>query len=271
MRRFVTLVSAYCLLGLANVGSPARAADLGVDLELVLAVDVSRSMDFDEQRLQREGYVAAFRHPDVIQAITSGGFGRIAVMYLEWARPGFAVVGVRWTLIANQKDADDFAAKLAAASRSSESGTSISSGLLVAAGMFARNSFEGARQTIDVSGDGPNNAGYPVDQTRDLLINRGLTINGLPIMLKPPLPFDGYDIPNLDAYYKDCVIGGPGAFVVSVVDAHQFEAAIRRKLVMEIAGRAPLLIEVAASAATRPHADCQIGEKARRRQFFPDR
>ena len=245
---------------------PAWADDIRVDLELVLAVDVSQSMDADEQRTQREGYVDAFRHPEVIQAINSGEFGRIAVAYLEWARPGFKTIAVPWTLIGDRGDAEDFAAKLSAAPPSSGTGTSISSALLVASGMFTGNGFAGVRQAIDVSGDGPNNLGYPVAQTRDLLVNHGLTINGLPIMMK--FTNDGYDIPNLDAYYQDCVIGGPGAFMVRVVKPDQFEATIRRKLILEISGLQPRLM--AAALKKLEPVDCLVGEKAQHRLFFPD-
>ena len=266
MRRLIALASACCMMVVAGL-APASASDIRVDLELVLAVDVSQSMDADEQRTQREGYIDAFRHPQVIRAINSGEFGQIAVAYLEWARPGFKALAVPWTLIGNRLDAEDFARKLAAAPLSSGPGTSISSALLVASGMFTGNGFSGARQAIDISGDGPNNSGYPVSQTRDLLVNHGLTINGLPIMMK--FTNDGNDIPNLDAYYQECVIGGPGAFIVRVVDTSQFESAIRRKLIMEISALQPWLIP---AALTRPESsiDCLVGEKAQHRSFFPD-
>src|SRR5260221_6426264 len=136
MRRFISLMSSCCLIGIAV---PAPAADIRVDLELVLAVDVSQSMDAEEQRTQREGYIEAFRHPQVMQAIASGEFGQIAVAYLEWARPGFKTVAVPWMVIGNPRDAEEFAKKLSAAPPSSATGTSISSALLVASGMFTGN------------------------------------------------------------------------------------------------------------------------------------
>jgi Protein of unknown function (DUF1194) len=266
------LLSVWCLAGLA-AATPAFASDVPVDLQLVLAVDVSPSMDVDEQRIQRAGYVAAFRDPTVIQAITSGPLSRVAVAYLEWARPGFSVVAVPWSLIANTADADAFAARLAAAPRVSEIGTSISTGLLIASGLFASSGFTSPRREIDVSGDGPNNAGFPVNQTRDMLVRNGFVINGLPIMIKL-VPADG-DIPDLDAYYQDCVIGGPGSFVIRVQDASQFEEAIRRKLVQEISGLTPAVIP-AAFVTTEPltvrqPVDCQIGEKIRLRSLLKDR
>ena len=265
--------SAYCLAGLALTASPAFCGDVPVDLQLVLAVDVSPSMDVDEQRIQRAGYVAGFRHPAVVEAITSGLLGRVAVAYMEWARPGFSVVAVPWTLIASKADADGFADRLAAAPPASEIGTSISSGLLVASGLFLDSGFTSARREIDVSGDGPNNAGFPVNQTRDLLVRNGFVINGLPIMVRLN-PEDG-DIPNLDSYYEDCVIGGPGAFVIRVEDVGQFEAAIRRKLVLEISGLQPRLMPAAFATATpiavREPVDCQIGEKIRLRTLLRNR
>ena len=263
MDRFVTLMAAVCL---ASCALPARAADTEVDLELVLAVDVSRSMDADEQRLQRDGYIAAFHHPEVIQAIQSGALGRIAVTYFEWAGPGFQTMIAPWTVIANAADADAFAGHLAAGPISRETGTSISSGLYFAVGRFANNGFTSERRAVDVSGDGPNNAGRPVDQTRDWVVERGITINGLPIVLRPSFVPSAFGIPNLDVYYQDCVIGGPGAFMIAVTDPDNFETAIRRKLVTEIAGLPARVIQ-AADTVTAPRVDCQVGEKNRGAYF----
>jgi hypothetical protein len=260
MRRFVTVAATFWLI---SHTLPAVAADVEVDLELVLAVDVSRSMDFDEQQLQRNGYIEAFQHPEVIQAIQSGSLGRIAVTYFEWAGPGFQRPVAPWALIANAKDADDFALNLGEAPISREIGTSISSGLFFAVGRFNDNGFTSYRRAIDVSGDGPNNDGRPVELARDFVVSRGITINGLPIMLKPNLRYTPYGIPNLDIYYEDCVIGGPGAFMIAVRDPADFEAAIRRKLVMEIAGL-PARVMPAAEIVRPPRIDCMIGEKTRR-------
>jgi hypothetical protein len=248
---------------------PASAADVEVDLELVLAVDVSRSMDVDEQRLQRDGYVAAFRHPEVIQAIQSGAIGRIAVTYFEWAGPGFQTMIAPWTVISNAREAAAFADKLQAGSISNQMGTSISSGLFYATGRFADNGFTSFRQTIDVSGDGPNNSGRPVEATRDWVVNRGITINGLPILIHPSYTSGPFGVPDLDAYYKDCVIGGPGAFMIAVTSTANFETAIRRKLVTEIAGLPPRVFR-AADTLTLPgqKTDCMIGEKTRPNMLF---
>jgi hypothetical protein len=260
MGRFVPLVF-FCLL--CGHVSQAAAADTEVDLELVLAVDVSRSMDPGELRLQRDGYVAAFRHPEVIQAIQSGATGRIAVTYLEWAGSAFQTEIVPWTSIGNAAEANAFADKLDGAPISRETGTSISGGLNYAAGRFAGSGYTSYRQTIDVSGDGPNNAGSPVVPARDAIVKRGITINGLPIVVRPSLTTSAFGIPNLDKYYEDCVIGGPGAFMIAVTDMTNFETAVRRKLVTEIAGMPARVIPAAEVVQAAPKMDCLVGEKTR--------
>lgn len=236
------------------------AVDTQVDLELVLAVDVSRSMDMDEQALQRDGYVAAFRHKDVIDAIASGPSGRIAVSYVEWAGPAFQTTLVPWTIIDGPAAAHAFADRLASAPMSREHGTSISNGLIYVGPSFEGNGFAGDRRVIDVSGDGPNNMGVPVVVARDPLIQSGVTINGLPIMIKRPGGFAS--IENLDIYYEDCVIGGTGAFLVPVTDIQKLASAIRRKLVLEIAAR-PVGLVKASAAKAESRVDCMIGEKLR--------
>jgi hypothetical protein len=260
MGRLVLLASVL-LLGPAT--PPASAADTEVDLELVLAVDVSRSMDIGEQQLQRDGYVAAFRHPEVIQAIQSGAIGKIAVTYFEWAGPGFQSTIAPWTVIANAADANAFAGQLSIGVIGHEMGTSISSSLYYAAGRFDNNGFNSYRQTIDVSGDGPNNTGRPIVPTRDWVVGRGITINGLPIVIRPSFTTGPFGIPNLDKYYEDCVIGGPGAFMIAVTDAANFETAIRRKLVTEISGLPAKVMRAADVTDNGPKADCMVGEKTR--------
>jgi Protein of unknown function (DUF1194) len=264
------LAAASAMLALAFLfPHDARAAEgiqpVDVDLELILAVDISRSMDRDEQALQRQGYVSAFRDPSVVQAIREGPLRRIAVTYFEWSGQSDQWVIVPWTLIANGNDAEAFAARLAAEPIGRESSTSISSGLFFAGGQFVVSQFRGARRAVDVSGDGPNNAGLPVDQVRDWLIRQGVTINGLPIMLKTNYSFGTDEIADLDVYYEDCVIGGPGAFMLTVDDKTGFDLAIRRKLVLEISGLPPRVIPAAVTVAPTPRIDCQIGEKARKR------
>ena len=238
----------------------AWAADMPVDLELILAVDVSRSMDIDEQQLQRDGYVAALTHPEVIDAITQGRHGRIALSYVEWAGPSTQYKVVDWRVVDGPESARAFAAALARAPIQHFRGTSISNSLVFLAPQFDNNGYEAARRVIDVSGDGPNNMGLPIELARDPVVQSGITINGLPIMIKQSMGFSS--ISNLDVYYEDCVIGGFGAFLVVVRSADQFAEAIRRKLVLEIAGREPLVIPAAATTAGK-RIDCLIGEKQR--------
>jgi hypothetical protein len=246
-------------VGLVAIMPPAPAsAETAVDLELVLAVDVSRSMDLDEQHLQRDGYVAALQHPDVVDAIRSGPLGRIALTYVEWAGPQSQVVIVPWTLIDGEAAANRVAGLLSAAPLGRYTGTSISGGLLFAAETLVKNTFTGTRRVVDVSGDGPNNRGLPVRPISTGIAGSGVTINGLPLTLKAPV--QPYSIANLDVYYEDCVIGGPGAFILPVREKAQLAMAIRRKLVLEIAGTPSSLIQVAATRP-EPRIDCMIGER----------
>jgi hypothetical protein len=242
----------------ASLAFPTAAlAQTEVDLELVLAVDVSGSMDTDEQEVQRKGYVAAFRHPEVISAIRSGPLGRIAVTYVEWAGPQNQATVIPWTLIDSQEAAQAFATVLSASARGRYMWTSISAGLLYAAATFNNNEFTGARQIIDISGDGPNNRGLPVEPVRTGVAASGITINGLPLLVKR---FGRGYIPNLDVYYEDCVIGGPGAFLIPVHDMTQFSLAVRRKLLLEIAGLPPRIMR-ASEPLPAQRMDCLIGEK----------
>ncbi len=252
---------------LAATWLPATAQEIDVDLELVLAVDVSRSMDPAEQELQKSGYVAALQHPEVVAAIRAGFLGRIAATYVEWAGPGSQAIIAPWTLIDGPEAASGFAASIAGRSISYLHGTSISGALAYASGLFEGNGFRSTRQVIDVSGDGPNNMGFPVLEARRAVLERGITINGLPIMLHADY-FGGYSIRELDIYYEDCVIGGPGAFLITVENIDRIAEAIRRKLVLEIAGIPPR-IERAQFAERAPRIDCLIGEKLRRRWMDP--
>jgi hypothetical protein len=270
-----TYASAVLLGSSLLLAAPITAAAqmTEVDVELVLAVDVSRSMDLEEQRVQRDGYISAFRHPEVIQAISSGELGKIAISYVEWAGSAYQNVVVPWTIIANEKDSLAFADKLEESEPANMRGTSISNGLAFAAQLFETSGVSGLRQTIDVSGDGANNMGPPVVPMRDRVVAQGITVNGLPIMLRPALSptIEPFGIADLDVYYEDCVIGGPGAFMITVKDVSQFQAAIRRKLVLEIAGLEPQpkLIRVA-EMTKQPRVDCLIGEKERGRWFVPE-
>lgn len=237
-------------------------AQVDVDLELVLAVDVSGSMDSGEAELQRNGYVDAFRHPDVIRAIETGLHGRIAVSYVEWAGTQHQALVVPWRIVADADSADVFAHDINRLPIRRHFGTSISSALEFAAAQFADGGARGFRRAIDVSGDGPNNMGAPVVEARDALVRRGIAINGLPVMIREGIAAGRARIPNLDVYFEDCVIGGPGAFIVPVRDRDGFGQAIRRKLVLEIAGLPPRVMQVAESVAGS-RVDCMIGEKNR--------
>ena len=256
----LAVLSHACLLWLAGVDA-ATGAEAAVDVELVLAVDVSGSMDGDELVLQRYGYVAAFRHPEVIGAITSGFLGRIAVTYVEWAGPASQVVTVPWRIVDGEASARAFADILDDAPTAFIRGTSISGGLEFSASLFSGNGFEGTRRVIDISGDGANKQGIPVELARDRALARGIAINGLPLLLKPRL-YLWTGGAGLDDYYRDCVIGGPGAFVIPVTEKSQMARAIRRKFVLEIAGvRARLFLANAHAPAFRAKVDCFIGEK----------
>ena len=235
-----------------------RPNAIPVDVELVLAVDVSYSMDPDEQALQREGYRLALTSKEFLQALREGAHGKIAITYIEWAGQHDQQVVVPWRLIEGPESADAVAAEIARAPYRRASRTSISGGLAFAQGLFATSGYRGLRRVIDVSGDGPNNSGMPVAPVRDVIVNKGIVINGLPLMLKRP--YRGMmDIAHLDWYYEDCVTGGPGSFVIPVRGREQFVEATRNKLVLEVAGRTPKARVIRASAE-HPRVSCLIGE-----------
>jgi hypothetical protein len=238
---------------------------VAVDTAVVLAVDVSYSMDPDEQKLQREGYVQALTSREFMQALKAGVNGRIAISYFEWANVGDQKILVPWRLIDGPEAAGAVAAELAAAPYRRASRTSISGGLMFAQSLFESSGYQSLRQVIDVSGDGANNNGPPVTLVRDEVLAKGTTINGLPIMLKKPNLMT-MDIEDLDIYYEDCVIGGPGAFVIPIKQREKFTEAIRTKLVQEVAGRmsAPQIVPVAANA---PRISCTIGEQKWRERW----
>ncbi len=238
---------------------------VAVDTAVVLAVDVSYSMDPDEQKLQREGYVQALTSREFMQALKAGVNGRIAISYFEWANVGDQKILVPWRLIDGPQAAGAVAAELAAAPYRRAARTSIAGGLTFAQALFESSGYQGLRQVIDVSGDGANNNGPPVTLVRDEVLAKGTTINGLPIMLKKPNLMT-MDIEDLDIYYEDCVIGGPGAFVIPIKEREKFTEAIRTKLVQEVAGRtsAPRILPVAANA---PRISCTIGEQKWRERW----
>jgi hypothetical protein len=253
------LVMALMLLGLGTAEAARAQADMEVDVELVIAVDVSRSMTPRELEIQRRGYAEALASREVVSAIRNGLLGRVAMTYVEWAGEQRVVVG--WTLVRNRAEAEAFAARLTAKFDSALRRTSISGALDFAATLFEGNGFAGLRRVIDVSGDGPNNQGRPVEAARDDVLARGIVINGLPLMTREGMGSQ-WHLEDLDQYYRHCVIGGPAAFVIPVLEWRHFPQAVRRKLVLEIAGQGggpgtgPRVVSVAESGY-----DCLIGEK----------
>ncbi len=246
------------------IAHSAARAETAVDLELILAVDVSRSIDREEARLQRQGYVDAFRDQQLARAIGSGFIGKIAVGYFEWAGDGYARIVVPWTVV-DEKSARAFADTL---SQSNPPGsarrTSISHAIGYALPWFDGNAISGTRRVIDISGDGPNNDGELVLAAREKALAAGVTINGLPIMGNKQ-SYSRYNLPDLDLYFRDCVIGGPGAFMEVAVDFPDFARAVRRKLILEIAGRMPRTGDRVMPAQAAPDAriapPCNIGEQ----------
>ena len=230
-----------------------------VDLELVLAVDVSYSMDMDELAIQREGYAQAIISKEFLQALKTGPTGKIAVTYFEWAASSDQKIIIPWRVIDGPETADAVANEIMKTPIRRASRTSISGAINFAMPLFEENPYHGLRRVIDISGDGPNNNGAPVTGARDAALEKGVTINGLPIMVKEP-SYSTMDIDNLDLYYEDCVIGGPGSFVVTIKDRDKFKEAIRTKLLLEVANRMPER-RVVPVVEKEPRVSCLIGEK----------
>ena len=230
MGRVFRFVALACVM-LAAPASAQRETGSPVDLALVLAVDASGSVNQTRFELQKQGYVAAFRHPRVIRAIQSGPAQSIAVIMVQWTGPALQVTAVPWTRISDAASANAIADAIAAAPRALfGGGTSISGAIDTAMGLLFDNPYRAARRVIDVSGDGANNRGRPASAARDEAVAQGVGINGLPILSVEP---------DLDEYYRDNVIGGPGAFVVVAKDFETFGEAILKKLIAEIANAPP--------------------------------
>src|SRR5579871_1581420 len=241
--------------------SAQKVPDATVDVELVLAVDVSYSMDLDELAVQREGYAQAIVSKEFLQALKSLPNGKISVTYVEWAASTDQKIIIPWRVIDGPETADAVASEILKTPIRRASRTSISGAIYFAMPLFENNPYPGLRRVIDISGDGPNNNGLPVVPARDEALSKGITINGLPIMVKEP-SYSTMDIENLDWYYEDCVIGGPGSFVVPIKDREKFKEAIRTKLLQEVAGRIPERPVVpVAEEKKEPRVSCLIGEK----------
>lgn len=264
MRRTCRRCASALALALLVFLLPAttRSEPIPVDVELVIAVDISYSMDYDELALQRGGYVAALTSKQFLDALKQGAYGRIAVTYVEWAGWSEQKILVPWQLIDGPASADAFASRLAETPIRRAYRTSISGALKFSAELFGTSDFKGLRRVIDVSGDGTNNQGDLIEPTRDEVVAKGITINGLPVMLKTPLA-SMIDIPNLHHYYEDCVVGGPGAFVVPARERSQFVDAIRNKLVLEVSNLQWPLPQAAKvlPAVSPPRVSCTIGER----------
>jgi hypothetical protein len=230
-----------------------------VDVELILAVDVSYSMDMDELAIQREGYAQAIVSKEFLQALKTLPNGKIAITYFEWAASSDQKIIIPWRLIDGPETADAVASEIMKTPIRRASRTSISGAINFAMPLFDENPYHGLRRVIDISGDGPNNNGAPVTGAREAALGKGIVINGLPIMVKEP-SYSTMDIDNLDWYYEDCVIGGPGSFVVAIKDREKFKEAIRAKLLLEVAGRTPER-RVVPVAEKEPRVSCMIGEK----------
>ena len=220
------------VLALLLWGSPVPAAQQQVDLKLVLATDVSGSIDSDEFRIEREGTAEAFTDPDVIKAIESGSLGRIAVAMFDFSSPEYDKIVIDWKIIHDRASAVAFAEMVRDTPRTPGRRTSVSSALELGSLLIesSENDIMATRKVIDVSGDGPNNDGNPMTEAHDKTIAQGITVNGLPVMDDQA---NGY-FPDLDKYYAACVAGGKGSFVVVVHNYKDYSAAMRHKLILEI-------------------------------------
>jgi hypothetical protein len=260
MRRLLVCLSALAAAGLwsdtASNAQPGPPEE--VDVALVLAVDVSFSMDLDELALQRNGYIEAFRSRELHDAIAKGAIGKIAVTYFEWAGRDFRHLVRPWTILETPQSAIAFAEELAEAQTRRGRRTSISGAIELGVEMLEQAPVTAMRRVIDISGDGANNDGRPVTQARDEAQSRGISINGLPVMLKQASYFD---IDDLDRYYENCVITGVGAFVIPIRERHQFVDATRNKLVREIAQAPQPRARLHQAQARGTDASCLAGER----------
>ena len=223
---FSTVLIFLCL------SQDVHAQPAAVDLELAFVVDASRSIDEDETRLQRQGYADALVNRRVLDAIGGGFLRAIAVAYIEFAGPTCERVSVDWARIDDLESARSFGERILALPRMyCLGGNAIGDAVALATTSIAGNGFDGTRQVIDVSGDGPNTIGLPVEFARDSAVSAGMTVNGL-VIERPTMP-------DLDAYYRQAVTGGPRSFVIAAKDRRSFAEAILKKTILEIAARPP--------------------------------
>jgi len=241
-RRLVSMFVALLVLSGPGVLTQSALADDRVDLLLVLAADISRSVDDRKFRLQREGYAAAIVDPRVVRAMAGGPVGRIAVCFVEWAGDTDQAVVMDWTSVGNADEAEAVARRIKDAPRAFMGRTSISAAIDYGLGQLSRSPFQSDRRVIDVSGDGTNNSGRPVTEARDGAVAQGVTINGLVILSEIPLatnPMHTHPPGGLTQYYEKNVIGGPGAFVVEAESFEAFGQLLISKLIKEIAETSP--------------------------------
>jgi Protein of unknown function (DUF1194) len=222
-------------------------------------------MDLEELAVQREGYAQAVISPDFLKALKTGPHGKIAVTYFEWAAAHDQKVIIPWRIIDGPESADAVAAEIMKAPLRRASRTSISGAINFGMQVLGENPYKGLRKVLDISGDGPNNNGEPVLIARDAALEKGITINGLPVMVKQA-SYATMDIEQLDIYYEDCVIGGPGSFVIPIKERAKFKEAIRTKLILEVAGLQPKVIP-AQARAREPRVPCTIGEQLWRERW----
>lgn len=266
LRALIIMLATLFAVPAAAQVEPYDPDAIEVDVELLLLVDVSRSMTPNELEIQRRGYAEALVSDAVLNAIGEGFLGHIAIAYVEWAGSYSQRVVHDWAIIRSFEDAQAFARTLETHFATGMRRTSISSALTAGATMFRDNGFTGLRRVIDISGDGPNNDGMPVQPARDAVLAQGITINGLPLMTQEGMGSQ-WQLEDLDLYYTDCVIGGMGSFVIPVQDWAEFATAVRRKLVLEIAGRMPdpapppLRGARVIRAQSGGGYDCLVGEK----------
>jgi len=226
------LLVGVLILSLAPWAGASAQKKTGVDLELAFVVDASGSIDDEETRLQRQGYADALVHPRVLGAISSGFLRSIAVSYIEFAGPGCTRIGVPWTRIDGAEAAKVFGGAILAMDRMfCPGGNAIGDAVVVATTAIETNAYLGTRRAIDVSGDGPNTIGEPVELARNVAVALGITINGL-VIERPSFP-------DLDVYYRQAITGGPGSFVIKAENRKTFAQAILKKLILEIAGKTP--------------------------------